>query len=212
MAYCDNCGAYIPDGQTKCLACGYDENAAKAAEAAAAAAQKKEERHQPNFNSFDSEQLRRQLEQQREKQRENSRKWAEAERARRQQQEDSQHRANSRADFGMGDGYSYSNTQRSSGMYEGNETSRRMGIISYLGGLWLIPFIFCRDDRFAMYHAKQGLVLSIASAVATAAASILSLGWVVTLARIYMIYKGISNAHNGKMEPLPYIGDIVSKF
>ena len=27
MAYCDKCGAYIPDGQTKCLACGYDEAA-----------------------------------------------------------------------------------------------------------------------------------------------------------------------------------------
>ena len=24
MAYCDKCGAYIPDGQSKCLACGYD--------------------------------------------------------------------------------------------------------------------------------------------------------------------------------------------
>ena len=24
MAYCLKCGAYIPDGQTACLACGYD--------------------------------------------------------------------------------------------------------------------------------------------------------------------------------------------
>ena len=24
MAYCNECGAYIPDGRTKCLACGYD--------------------------------------------------------------------------------------------------------------------------------------------------------------------------------------------
>ena len=27
MAYCKSCGAYIPDGQTACLACGYDESA-----------------------------------------------------------------------------------------------------------------------------------------------------------------------------------------
>ncbi len=26
MAYCNKCGAYIPDGLTACLACGYDEN------------------------------------------------------------------------------------------------------------------------------------------------------------------------------------------
>ena len=24
MAYCEKCGAYIPDGQSKCLACGFD--------------------------------------------------------------------------------------------------------------------------------------------------------------------------------------------
>ena len=27
MAYCKKCGAYIPDGQENCLACGYDEAA-----------------------------------------------------------------------------------------------------------------------------------------------------------------------------------------
>ena len=37
MAYCDKCGAYIPDGQTKCLACGYDEAEERAAQAAASA-------------------------------------------------------------------------------------------------------------------------------------------------------------------------------
>ena len=26
MAYCKNCGAYVPDGHTKCLACGRDQN------------------------------------------------------------------------------------------------------------------------------------------------------------------------------------------
>ena len=25
MGYCKNCGAYIPDGHTKCLACGLDQ-------------------------------------------------------------------------------------------------------------------------------------------------------------------------------------------
>ena len=28
MSYCTKCGAYIPDGQTRCLACGFDEAAA----------------------------------------------------------------------------------------------------------------------------------------------------------------------------------------
>ena len=34
MAYCKNCGAYIPDGISACLACGFDENAGKTAAAA----------------------------------------------------------------------------------------------------------------------------------------------------------------------------------
>ena len=29
MAYCLKCGAYIPDGQIVCLACGYDPNEEK---------------------------------------------------------------------------------------------------------------------------------------------------------------------------------------
>ena len=29
MAYCNKCGAYIPDGQSVCLACGYDPEAEK---------------------------------------------------------------------------------------------------------------------------------------------------------------------------------------
>ena len=27
MSYCKKCGAYIPDGLSACLACGYDETA-----------------------------------------------------------------------------------------------------------------------------------------------------------------------------------------
>ena len=34
MAYCKKCGAYIPDGQETCLACGYSEAAEKAKEKA----------------------------------------------------------------------------------------------------------------------------------------------------------------------------------
>ena len=35
MAYCKKCGAYIPDGLSACLACGYDDVAANAAAEAA---------------------------------------------------------------------------------------------------------------------------------------------------------------------------------
>ena len=204
MAYCEQCGAYIPDGQTKCLACGYDESEKPKGNTAAAYAEKKD---YSGSAAFDSEKLRRQLEEQREKQKENSRRWAEAERARREQQERSAASARStphnEADYAPG--------KRSTGVYETNETSRWMGMLSYIWGLWLLPMIFRRDDAFAMYHAKQGLILSVVSAIASVAGSIIGLGWVVTVARLYMIFKGINTAKEGRVEPLPYIGNIVSK-
>ena len=204
MAYCEQCGAYIPDGQTKCLACGYDESEKPKGNTAAAYAEKKD---YSGSAAFDSEKLRRQLEEQREKQKENSRRWAEAERARREQQERSAAAARSmphnETDYAPG--------KRSTGVYETNETSRWMGMLSYIWGLWLLPMIFRRDDAFAMYHAKQGLILSVVSAIASVAGSIIGLGWVVTVARLYMIFKGINTAKEGRVEPLPYIGNIVSK-
>ena len=36
----------------------------------------------------------------------------------------------------------------------------------------------------------------------------IGLGWIVGLARLFFMAKGISNAYNGKMEPLPYIGTL----
>ena len=204
MAYCEQCGAYIPDGQTKCLACGYDESEKPKGNTAAAYAEK---RDYSGSAAFDSEKLRRQLEEQREKQKENSRRWAEAERARREQQERSAASARSTPHTETG----YAPGKRSTGVYETNETSRWMGMLSYIWWLWLLPMLFRRDDPFAMYHAKQGLILSVVSAIASVAGSIIGLGWVVTVARILMIIKGINTAKEGKMEPLPYIGNIVSK-
>lgn len=65
MAYCKKCGAYIPDNQNTCLACGYDEQAA-----AAYAQQEADERAA--------------AEERRRKQQEADRRWAEAELERRQ--------------------------------------------------------------------------------------------------------------------------------
>ena len=68
MGYCTSCGAYIPDGQSKCLACGFDENAEKeqkttgsAASASAAQQAPRQERTQHKYRQFDSDTLRRQL-------------------------------------------------------------------------------------------------------------------------------------------------------
>ena len=67
MSYCTKCGAYIPDGQTSCLACGFDEAAEKSSGSAAARKQKSG----TGFSNMNSEELRRELEYQRKKKQEN---------------------------------------------------------------------------------------------------------------------------------------------
>ena len=95
MAYCKSCGAYIPDGQTACLACGYNENTEQkktsAASSGAAAAANAAQRSSTSANTgkekyrqVDSDFLKQQLDEQRRRQQENSRKWAETEYAQRQ--------------------------------------------------------------------------------------------------------------------------------
>lgn len=116
MAYCKQCGAYIPDGQNICLACGFDpeaekkraaeaQAAAQAYQAAAAAAQREEEDY------------RAEVERRRAERQQNDRAWAENERRLRKMeeefkraQEEKERRAESyinrggrRADINIGD-------------------------------------------------------------------------------------------------------------
>ena len=64
MAYCKKCGAYIPDGLTACLACGFDENLA-AKENADTVAKTVNDR------------IKEELEEQRRARQEENRRWAE---------------------------------------------------------------------------------------------------------------------------------------
>ena len=195
MAYCNECGAYIPDGQTRCLACGFD--AAEAAQKANEASEYKYE--EPRRVDMDF--LKEQLEQQRKRQQENSRKWAEAEKAQREKARREQQ------------SYSYSaprstDTKKYSapGTLSG---SKLFSAISYFGALFILPYLFCKNDDFALFHAKQGMILFLACLIGEIAASIFGLGWLVNLARIYFIYKGVTSALNGRKDKLPYIGGLI---
>ena len=84
MAYCNHCGAYIPDGQQVCVACGYDPEAEKrrAAEAQAAA------RAYQEAPAADETDPRADFERRRAERKANDRAWAENERRLRQMEED----------------------------------------------------------------------------------------------------------------------------
>ena len=209
MGYCKNCGAYIPDGHTKCLACGLDQTEREESAAASAAAKKSTARRQ------DNDELRRQLEEQRKKQQENNRKWAEAEYEQRRRAKEEQARfdearagTNGQTDRTKADDEFRSRKNVGAAQSEPNKL---FAVLSYINILFVLPYLLCRDDEFAMFHARQGMILFIVIAVATLLGSLLNLGWIVQLLGIYFILKGAGNAANGKMEPLPYIGGFFRK-
>lgn len=209
MAYCKSCGAYIPDGQSVCLACGYDDtadrNQAASSSSAGAAQAAGKETGQPKYKQFDSDFLRRQLDEQRKRQQENNRKWAESEYAQRQKVKEEQQK-NFTSTSGRSDG-EYARAFRSA--YDDKKTGKIFAALSYFSFLFVLPYFFRKDDKFAAFHAKQGMTLFIAGIVARAIGSLFHVGWVIDLIRYYMIYRGVNNVVKEKEEPLPYIGDLI---
>lgn len=254
MAYCKQCGAYIPIGETACPACGYDPDAEARAEREAkerAEAQARAERERAEAEA------RRKAEQEK--------AWAEQER---QREEEARRRAEQRRrweqdprnhGYSAGAAQSQYTSQRtgqsgaSQGQYASERTgqtwvppwtqggqaqsqtqqqtaqdqsqtysqmrreaqnsvdAQKMSVLSYLGPLFLIPLLTRGNDAFTRFHANQGLVKFLATAAISVLASATGSGLLVTLGSIFNIYcmvKGINNVLKGKMEPLPFIGNI----
>lgn len=194
MSYCTKCGAYIPDGQTRCLACGFDEAAEKSSGSAAARKQKSD----TGFSNMNSEELRRELEYQRKKKQEEHRRWAEAEYERRRAAESSGAKTDERPEQSM---------QHDTALPD--QLVRLMSAASYISVLFILPYIFASDNSFARFHAKQGLGLFIFGAVADVIGSIFPLAWLLWLIRIYCIYKGVTGALSGQTELLPLLGKYI---
>lgn len=227
MAYCKKCGAYIPDGQSGCLACGYDEAAERKA---AEEKRKREEKRSTGFAAQEYEaekaemerrrraqnmeneararrmrdaeaqqranERRREYERRRSAQQAQDRKWAEEEYQRRQSEYERQRE--------------YSSTSRNA--YNQPMRHKAMAVMSYISIFFILPFLFCRDDAYAVYHAKQGVALAVFGVIADALTAILSpVGGILSLMRVYIMIKGIMNAAQDRMEPLPIIGKYVDR-
>jgi len=92
-----------------------------------------------------------------------------------------------------------------------------MGVLSYL--LPFIPFLIEKENKFVIYHAKQGMnlfILAIVFAVLGALFGVIPvLGWfvstvcsIINIGIIILCVLGIINVCNGKAKELP----IVNKF
>ncbi len=98
------------------------------------------------------------------------------------------------------------------------EKNKVMGILAYLGILFIVPLVAARESRFAMYHTNQGVVLFIACVGLLVASSIVAaipvVGWIfslfitpfLSLGMLIFMILGIINAAQGVCKPLPVIG------
>jgi uncharacterized membrane protein len=92
--------------------------------------------------------------------------------------------------------------------------SKLFAFLAYLLGIigFVIVLLARKDDKFAMYHAKQSLVLCIAAVIIYIVGLFIPIiGWFVILPLGYLLIAilwifGVVRALTGTEKPLPLIG------
>lgn len=199
MAYCSNCGAYIPDGETVCIACGENR---KAATQKAVQNKLKEEEIQRDSSSS-TEKMRRELEDKQMHQREKSQEWA--------KQAYENYRKTSTHSTSNSTGERPSSERKASA--ESRKTlGKVLAVMSYISVFCFLPFLITPDDDFAKFHGKQGILLLALSIIIDVLGFLRAIAFFLSIARIYLMIKGILNVLADRKEKLPYIGQFADKF
>lgn len=87
------------------------------------------------------------------------------------------------------------------------EANKGLAILSYVWILCLIPLLLKRDSKYAQFHAKQGLILFIASFAVWFPFFGQILGLIITIISIIAILKALE----GGWWEIPYIYDLSKK-
>jgi uncharacterized membrane protein len=88
--------------------------------------------------------------------------------------------------------------------------------LSYVFFLWILTFIFKKENRFAHFHAKQGIVIFIAEIVCSVLALLPLIGklFYVLGLLIFLILSlyGIYYSLTGRLVRIPVISNIADRF
>ncbi|MBU0769334.1 MAG: hypothetical protein KJ687_09610 [Proteobacteria bacterium] len=107
--------------------------------------------------------------------------------------------------------------ERESHMTEQKEVQegKIFAVLSYLWILCFIPLLFKKENKFALFHAKQGLVLFICEIALWIVGIIPVLGWLISIvgSLICGIFAliGIIQALMGNEWKMPVLGDYAEK-
>lgn len=92
------------------------------------------------------------------------------------------------------------------------EENKAITYLSYLGLLFLVPMLAKKDSKFAQFHAKQGLVLTVGWFIGCFLYIVFFLGGLVHLAIVVLSIMGLINVSKGEKKDLPIVGDLAKKF
>ena len=94
------------------------------------------------------------------------------------------------------------------------KTGMPFALLSYILFLWILTFIFEKDNQFARFHAKQGIVIFIGNVICLYCMFIPVLGGLFRLATFVLFIMslyGIYFALTGKRKKIFFVGDIADK-
>lgn len=95
-----------------------------------------------------------------------------------------------------------------------SEDRRMVAVMAYVPFLCFVPLIKMRDDRYAYFHARQGIVLFFVEIIAFIFSfpHLSQLFWtVIIIACLGAAVAGIVFSLQGKMYKLPIIGDLADR-
>ena len=95
-------------------------------------------------------------------------------------------------------------------------SNKVMGVLAYLGILFLIPLLAAKNSPFARFHTNQGIIVFILGLIVGVVGAIISnipivgpiVQWVLVVCIWIFIILGIVNVANGKAKDLPLFGKI----
>jgi uncharacterized membrane protein len=88
--------------------------------------------------------------------------------------------------------------------------------LSYCFFLWIFAFIFRKNNRFAHFHARQGIVVFIGEVVFIVLALLPFIGKIFYVTGLilflFVSLYGIYSALTGKLARIPLVAEIADKF
>jgi uncharacterized membrane protein len=87
------------------------------------------------------------------------------------------------------------------------QDNKYTAVLSYVWILFLIPLLARKDSKFCQFHAKQGLVLFVASLISWFP----FFGWIIGIAVLVVSLIGILKVLAGEYWKIPYVGEWAEK-